>query len=361
MSRTRLVLLARTAEQPSPFLIVGADGRVEGRGVMTVGDPAPAEEMRTVAVVPGADVLVRWLDLPGRSDAQGRAAAAFLLRDELAVEPDRVAIGLGPATDGERLVAVANSALVAAWSDHVEALGLVPDVLQPDSLVPPEPEGEGVTVMDFGDAWAIRGRRFAASAEPDLAPLLIGERAAERLDPQAIEDALVRAALAPAVNLLPERRAAAGGSWKRAAVLALAVLLSPLAVAAAQAGRAEIEARRIEDRGETAVRRAFPDMAATADPAAEVKRRLGAAPPPGGAMAGAAVLFGAVEQVQGAEVDMLLVDPDGRLRATVTYPDASGLEALKTAARANGADLTDQSTVEDQGRIVSEITVGGAA
>ena len=88
MTLTRLLLLAPSADQPSPWLAVDRDGHVLQRGLLTPDRAgAPPSPMRTVAVAPGADVMVRWLDLPGRNEAQGRAAALWALRDDLAAPP----------------------------------------------------------------------------------------------------------------------------------------------------------------------------------------------------------------------------------------------------------------------------------
>jgi len=83
------------------------------------------------------------------------------------------------------------------------------------------------------------------------------------------------------------------------------------------------------------------------------------APPPGGPTAAAAALFAAVESVEGAELDSLTADEDG-VRATVTYPAYQDLDALQQAMAARGMSLTDESTVDDQGKVVSEVRVGGA-
>ncbi|HRJ64649.1 MAG TPA: hypothetical protein PLR59_09925, partial [Brevundimonas sp.] len=91
MKPVRLILIPATGSQPAPFLIVGADGYVLERGELTLDGGATPEPMRTVAVTPGGDVLIRWLDLPPGSTVQGRAAAAWMLRDEMAATPDRLA------------------------------------------------------------------------------------------------------------------------------------------------------------------------------------------------------------------------------------------------------------------------------
>ena len=54
-------------------------------------------------------------------------------------------------------------------------------------------------------------------------------------------------------------------------------------------------------------------------------------------------------------------DPEQGLRATVSYPAFQDLDAIREAVEAQGLSLEDTSTVEDGGRVVSEVIVGGAA
>jgi general secretion pathway protein L len=72
------------------------------------------------------------------------------------------------------------------------------------------------------------------------------------------------------------------------------------------------------------------------------------------------VLFAAVEQVEGAELDIFVSDPEGGVRATVSYPAYQDLDALKSAVAAAGLRLNDTSTLDDAGRVVSDVTIGAA-
>ena len=47
-------------------------------------------------------------------------------------------------------------------------------------------------------------------------------------------------------------------------------------------------------------------------------------------------------------------------KATVTYAAYQDLDALQQAMAGHGMSLTDESTVDDQGKVVSEVRVGGA-
>lgn len=368
MTLTRLLLLAPSADQPSPWLAVDRDGRVLQRGLLTPDRAgAPPPPMRTVAVAPGADVMVRWLDLPGRNEAQGRAAALWALRDDLAASPERLRVSLGPRreSDGRRLAAVASAALVDAWIAYAESLGVTPDVIMPDHLtVAPPLEGEGLNAVRFGQMTALRGIDLAVTVEPDLAPLIAGERPVTPVErAEDVEAMLIQAALNPPVNLIGRTGAAAEGlgAWRRAAVMAGLLVLSPLLLIGVSAARDDLAARELNRESAALLREAFPDMAPDADPAAEAMRRLNAKATAGGVSGVTAALFAAMEQVEGTELDALSAYADGQVRATLSYGAYGDLEALNAVLAGSGLGLTDESTLDENGRMVSDVIIGAAA
>lgn len=366
MSRTRLILMPPRAGEPAPYLTLDSAGLVLERGRVALDQPAPPGPQRTVAVVPGSGVTARRLTLPGGTPAQQRAAALWALRDQLASATDRLVAALGPVeSDGARWVVVASQALVSGWIDWLNAVGLKDAVLTPDLMVVEPPNGDGVTAVGFGGDLVLRGADFAATVQPDLAEIVAGGRPIHPVeDPAEVEAMLIRAALNPPLNLAEGlARAGQGGglaSWRRAAALAAILLVSPVVIAAAEAIRDDGAARDFDARAQAAARRAFPDMPAGSDPLAEADRRLATAPPPGGVAAAAAALFKSLEAVEGAELDSLTADPEGGVRATVTYAAYQDLAALKTGMEAQGFSLVDASTVDDAGRVTSDVVIGAA-
>lgn len=367
MSQTRIVLIPPSASMPAPFLIVDPQGRVLQRGSLLLESADARLDVRTVAVAPGADVLVRWLDLPVGGTVQVRAAARWALKDQLAGDADRMVVALGAApTEGPRLVAAVGAGLLEAWIDYLAALGVAPVAIVPDVLVLPPPEDEDVLngAVFAGDV-ALRGRGFAAAVQPDLVEAVAGARRVEMIeDAGRLETLLATAAAAPAVDLLSgvdRPRAASRRGWGLAAALAAAVVVSPLVLTLAAAARDQVAADRAQKRTAVLIAEALPDAARAADPVAEVEHRLASAPPPGGLAVASAALFAAVEQVEGAELDGLSADAGRGLRATLSYPAFGDLDEMKAALAGSGLVLSDTSTVEDGGRVVSEVIVGGAA
>ncbi len=365
MKPTRLILIPALAGQPAPYMIVAPDGGVLDRGVLALDAVVPPEPMRTVAVCPGTDVSIRWLDLPPGGAAQLRAAAAWRLRDELAAAPDRVATVVGPpaGADQPRLVAVVGLGLLQAWSDYLEALGVRADVITPDMLTLAEPDEDDVVVaVSFGDATALRGRRFAVTVQPDLVDLVAGDRRVVAIeDRTVVERDLARAAISPAINLLDSGardRFAGRLGWRRAAGLAAALAVSPLLLTAAAAARDDMAARRLEAETVRAIAAVAPDLAREADPVSALRRRAAAAPPPGGVTAAAAALFTAVEGVEGVELDALVASPDDGMKATLSHPAYSDMQEVGRRMADAGLAVTENATLDDGGRVVSDISIG---
>lgn len=365
MKPIRLILIPTLPGQSAPYMIVAADGGVLQRGVLELDPPERPEAMRTVAVCPGADVSIRWLDLPAGGAAQLRTAAAWRLREDLAVTPDRVAtvVGPPPGLDQPRLVAVVSHGLLQAWADYLEALGVRADALVPDMLTLPEPEeADVVLAVTFGEAVALRGRQFAATVQPDLVDLVAGDRRVVALqDPAAVERALATAARFPVLNLFDNgvrERTVLRGGWRRAAGLAAALVVSPLLLIAAAAVRDDGVARRLDAETVAAIAAAAPDLAREADPAAALRTRAAAAPPPGGVTAAAAALFTAVEGVEGAELDVLSAGPDEGVKATLSHPTWSDMKEIDRRMGEAGMTATETATLDDNGRVVSDISIG---
>ncbi|HRD46993.1 MAG TPA: type II secretion system protein GspL, partial [Caulobacter sp.] len=83
------------------------------RGTLPADAPRPDSADVDRLVVPGADILARWLDLPDRNDVQARSAVTFLLQDEVIEAGDDLHIALGAAEpDGRRLAVVARAEVV---------------------------------------------------------------------------------------------------------------------------------------------------------------------------------------------------------------------------------------------------------
>jgi len=148
--------------------------------------------------------------------------------------------------------------------------------------------------------------------------------------------------------------------WMRAAVLAGLLILSPVILTAAAALRDDGAAREAQAQAHALAVQADPALAQSDDPVADRLGQIDSAPPPGGVVGAAAALAVAIEGVPGATMENLSLDPQTRVRAGLAYPAFQDLAAIQQAVARHGLVLTELSTVEDAGRVVSDV-VGEAA
>ena len=362
MTITRLVFLAGP-QAPWPFLRASEEGEVLQRDTLPADAPRPDSADVDRLVVPGADILARWLDLPDRNDVQARSAVTFLLQDEVIEAGDDLHIALGAAEpDGRRLAVVARAEVVAGWLEQARSRGVEPASITPDCLLLPEPEGEGVVMARFGDLMAVRGRGLAFSLEPDLAEAVIAGRPSRRLMLADMEGDLARNAATPAVNLLQGRLDPVGGlerrrTWRRAAIMAAALLVSPLLLLMAEIGRDFASAGLAESRARAVLSAAFPAIGKSSDPARAIDASLEQLRQGDPFTDLASGLFAVVEGVAGAQLDTLSYSGSAGLQARVSYANHSDLDQLKAAGLAMGLEIRQDSTVTEGARITSELTV----
>lgn len=361
----RLVFLPREPGGQPWRLLADASGAVIARGPPERGDPGGA---KTIVVVPGAEALAKWVELPTRSEAQARAAAAYLLEDTLAAPRERTHLALGPAeADGVRLAVAVDRERMRAWLAEAAAAGIKPDVLTPDHLLLPAPADDSALSVRIGESVAIRARRLALTCEADLAAFMVGERSVRAIDTEAeAERALIEGAGQAPLNLLQGEFAPRAeiswswAGWRRPLALLAAAAAGPILLYGAQTIRYELAANAARAEAEAAARAALPAAAAAAaDPVGLARQRLNelAAADAGGFLAPASALFAAIEATPAAQLDQLAYTPDGVLRARVSYANYADIDRLRSAADEAGFALEEGETANAGGRLVTEIVL----
>lgn len=367
MTRTRVVLAPQTPDAAPSFAVLDPDGHVLERGSLTLADGANLPPMRTVLIVPGAEARAHWLHLPTRNDRQARAAARLALDDHLASASQDIHVALGPLeSDGYRLVVIVGTAKLKGWLENAALHGLRPDVVLPDHLALPEPQGEEPQAVRLGPTAAVRGPRLSLSAEPELLDVLLEGQDVGA--PKAVGDLhqlFAKGALRPAINLLQgdfdQARAVAITPREAHRVLALALLAlaSPVILLGAGLISDEMAARGIENRTREKVVRILP-AASREDPAGALEAHLGRMrlTTGGGPVGLAAHLFAAVEGIEQAQLERLIVMPDGAVRATLSYTNFSDIEMMRRSLRQAGVAMREEGAREEQGRVISDVIVG---
>ena len=361
MTPTRLVFLS-TADQPWPCLMISEAGAVLQRGVVQPDAVPPDTPVIDRLVVPGADVVARWLDLPDRNDRQARSAVAFLLQDDIADDGGDLHICVGGSdAGGQRLAAITGVSRVQGWLDAAAARGVYPVSVTPDYLMLP-PDEEGATlVAGFGNMLAVRGPGLAFAAERPLAEAVLGDRPRRMLALGELEPMLAGGATSPEVNLLqgvfgPRSEQPAVGNVRRLVILALVLLMSPVLLSVARIGVDLIAARQAESRAIAGARAVWPRAIPAGSDIEAVRARLAEHQTADRFVDLSADLFAAIERTPGAQIDSLAYGPAG-LNVGLSYGNYSDMDQLIAAGGRLGLLITADSTVTEGGRITSDITV----
>ncbi|CAN1558723.1 PulL Type II secretory pathway, component PulL [Caulobacteraceae bacterium] len=361
MTPNRLILLS-APDSPWPWLTVTETGAILQRGVLPPDAAPPETPMIDRVIVPGADVVARWLDLPEGNALQTRSAAAFLLEDDIAAEQEAVHVSVGTLdANGRRLATLVGQARIQGWLAEAQARGVTPVSMTPDYLMlRPGLDGETL-VAGFGGLLAVRGAELAFSAERPLAETILGDTPRRLLAFEELEPMLARSALEPEIDLLqgafePGRSPPQWRNPRRMALLALALLVSPVLLAGARIATDLITTRHMEGRAVASARVAWPRAIPADADIRTVRAHLAGKLTVDQFPSLAAAFFTAVEQTPGAQIDRLAYGQDG-LSVGLSYGNYSDMDQLIAAGRRQGLRLATESTVTEGGRITSDISV----
>lgn len=357
----RLLLFLAPGGGASGWLLL-QDGVVAARGAGLAELPVARS---AVAVVPGEEVTLQWLDLPlGLAPAQAQAAAR-LMAAEASAQPltdMHVVTGREGEPGALRPVALAPVEAMERWLATAAAAGVEPDLIIPDTALLPV-SADGYTRMDRDGIALWRGPDVAFAAEAELAALVVGDAPVTELDAAAFEAHLLAALDRPLVNLrqgLFARRRAVRLEIvrvRRLGWLVLAIALATLVLQITQiivytraADSVEEETRRI---AATALSRS-PGSAGADD----LGRRLAELRGGGvGFSAIAGAVFSAVQAVPNVELASLAFGVDGTLRIGVRGDSPATLDAFAQRVGANGFAVERTTPRIDNGRQVQDMLV----
>lgn len=351
MSGDMLLLFLDAAARPAGWFLL-RNGAVRETG--GADRPLPAAP-RAALAVPGADVAVRWLDLPPGLTIPQAAAAARLAAADLAAEPPEdlhVAAGPHDEAAGARPVAFVARRAMDLWLGAAAELGIDPVLVLPAPLLL-APPAAGLIVHEGADPPLYRGPRAAFALEPALAALLHPDGRPERVGQDRLCADAAAILSAPPLDLRQGDYARRRG-WLverdragRLALLAALLLLVTLAVQLGWIWRYARAADALE--AETAA------LTAAGDPA---RLLAGLGGGPGSHAALSAALFGAVRDTPHIALSALAYERSaGLLRATILADDEAAVSALVGRLAARGFAVDPGPLRRDDGRRSAEIVV----
>jgi general secretion pathway protein L len=340
-----------------------SDGEIAARGEGIEGSGAH-RGVPVVAVAPGEEVTLRWLDLPtGLSAAQAAGAARLMAAGLIAQPLDELHVAAG-GEPGEgssaRCVGLVPMAAMRIWLADIEAAGFEAERLIPETLLVPAP-AEGFAIREAGPLRLYRAREEAFAAEPELGELLLAGRGAVAIEGEdGLAEALADAPLDLRQGPFARRRdwRVAPARARRLAALAAALLLVSLAVQVAAIARYSFAADAAEAETRRVAATALPRSPGLTDPEAALTQRL-AELRGGGAGFGAtaAALFEAVKGTPNVELSALAFAPDGVLRTTVQADTPATIEALRQRIEANGFAAEIGAPRSGGGRRIADLMV----
>ena len=360
--RALLLFLGDGVVPPHGWLRL-ADGAVTARGLGTAGLLPSAEEAeeRVVAIVPGEDVAVHWIDLPDLAPQQA-AAAARLLASEVSAEPvERLHVAIGAEVAEGRAMALASTAKMAAWLGQAQALGFDPESVIPEPfLIGPAAH---LRRWEQDGRHILRGPGVALAAEPALAALAApGE--AETLDSPALEGAFGAALAALPVDLR-QGRFARRRRWRidwalarRLAWLGLAILGLTLLIQLVMILRYDLAADQMEREVDLVASRALPRAGRIDHGAEQLATRLADLRGGGiGYSATAAAIFTAVRDSANVELGAFRFDSDGSVRLTALAASAADIAAFAQRLETQGFAVDSGEARAGGGRQIADIDV----
>lgn len=402
MSSTLLILFGGVSpEAPLNWARVSrSTGEILQQGVLNTLDTAPASTPAdTVLIIPGSEAQLKSVKLSAGSEAQARAAAAYLFDGALAIETENAIFAMGAETGGRRLVAASDRRRLQGWIDRCAAANANPGAIHLDSAIWPVRAGV-VQIINLGDhAIIVGGEQGSFAIEADLVSALLPAWIAQapgsiaavetfgidaialatrlpqpapaltQLPDQNLLSMLCRAALAPpahAPNLrqgefaLVKRKAASVGAWGFAAGLAIAVAALQLGVMAADGYRDAQAAAELSVANEAAFLQLRPGTKRVANLRAQVTAALNAAARPAlsPAISNSNVVAGVLRSHPDVRLDEVRSDGPSRL-VTLRFSSAQSpaLDAAMTDLSASIANLKLGQMQTNDGRVNLTVSV----
>lgn len=114
-------------------------------------------------LIPGCDVILRELTLPGRLNNQTMRALPFMLEDDIASDAEQLHITV-LAQQGQQIhIAAIEQTQMQQWLSWLTDAGLTAQQFLPDVLALPQPEEGQWSLLQLGEQWLVRQSAWQGS------------------------------------------------------------------------------------------------------------------------------------------------------------------------------------------------------
>lgn len=396
MKETLILLLGQSPEAPVRWAFLGEDRILEADRAASVaslsGLARRASEAKVLAVLPGELAAMRVMAAPPRAQSKFRAAAAFLLEDDLAENLDRLHVAVARHAEGAGLALAVKKSVMDEWRDALAEIGIAPDHIAPDFALLPLQQARAALVCEGERLYGVFGLQGFAIERPlaDALTVMISDddsidsiiafgdpdtEQVEYIDKPVewrghSDDASLfllyarslNAGAAP--NLLQgayrKRRdwGAAIGPWRRAAMLAAACLVAIVAGAVVDGFRSERIADRLNEQAFALHQAAFPDQA-NVSPRDHARRVLASGGQRAQFLPLSTHFAESLELNNTIQVDRIRYNAArGEFSINLRFADINDLENLKQTLTARGVNTSEAGGVRRSGNaFIGELRV----
>ncbi|NVK55862.1 MAG: type II secretion system protein GspL [Alteromonadaceae bacterium] len=109
-----------------------------------------------IVLVPGADVRLCQVTLPGKANRKLLSAIPFMLEDELAEDIGELFFAMGPKQGNEQSVAIVSHRQMEKWLGWLSEAGFSADALLPDTLALPADSDHSWVALAIGEQLIVR-------------------------------------------------------------------------------------------------------------------------------------------------------------------------------------------------------------
>lgn len=388
MNETLILILGPSLEDPVNWAF-RAEGQVRlAHRSENVADLASIAERasaarQVVAILPGEAATVRVMPAPPKSGGQFRAAASYLLEDELAEPISNVHVIVVRHESGAGQALAIKRSVLEGWRAALADAGLFPDVMTVDFALLPAAPGRAVLVDTPDRLIGCAGLQGFAVEKPiaDMAAaallsdealeeiVIFGERAFDAGDWESftvdwrepLNDETMMACFAEALEMGPAPNFLQGeyrkkrdwrlaaGPWRRVAALAAACIAALTVGSIVDSIRSTRLADRLNAETLTLHQAAFPE-AASVDPRAHARSVLSS----GGSVAQflpiSTYIAETLDEVDGVQIDRIRYNAErGEYSVNLRVADVERLDAFKRVLAARGVTASEAGSVRRSG------------
>ncbi|WJG09303.1 type II secretion system protein GspL [Aliiglaciecola sp. LCG003] len=342
------------------------------------------------ALIPGCDVLLKWVTMPAKASRKALSAIPYILEEELSTDISQQFFALGDRKGILQAVAVVNKQKMHAWLSAIKDAGLYCDKLLPDVLAVPF-EADTWSLLTMGQQGIIRQDEWQGLqgdiswllpavehyAKQQATPLKIANHSDQSLShlanvedlPQQLDmpmQLLATGALKSPFNLLQgdfKVKKKSSGNWRQwqvAAVLAILALIVTVTDKSLQLTQLQQESKALTAKMQAEYKRAFPNAGQPRFVKAAMEKGMTRLESGGGTISMVTMLAQLGDAFESSQVKPQTLRFDSNrseLRMQVAAKNFEALERFKRLAEEKGFEIQQGAINNKDNQLIGSLTI----